>query len=170
MTPEFHHLLAVDRVPPSGLDRLVVASAAECAALATRMAIPAVQALSCRFRLTQQADRSILGAGRLTARVVRTCVVSLDDFETEIVEDFRVRFVPAERLQDDATDPDEIDPESDDEIPFEAGAIDLGEAAAEQLALALDPYPRKPGAVVPEEMPDAAASPFAALSRLRRPD
>ena len=44
-----------------------------------------------------------------------------------------------------------------------AGTIDLGEAAAEQLALALDPYPRAPGAVLEmEEEPEAA--PFAALA------
>jgi hypothetical protein len=30
--------------------------------------------------------------------------------------------------------------------PFEGDAIDIGEAVAQQLALALDPYPRAPGA------------------------
>ena len=30
--------------------------------------------------------------------------------------------------------------------PFDGSAIDIGEAAAQQLALALDPYPRAAGA------------------------
>ena len=60
----------------------------------------------------------------------------------------------------DAADPPE---------PMVDGAVDLGEAAAEQLALALDPYPRAPGAVF-EPLPEAEAtkvSPFAALRRLQ---
>jgi len=43
--------------------------------------------------------------------------------------------------------------------------------AAEFLALALDPYPRKPGVEFespqPEAEPDEKASPFAALAKLK---
>lgn len=59
-------------------------------------------------------------------------------------------------------------PESDDEIPFEGNQIDLGEAAAEQLGLALDPYPRMPGAELPEAEADVELHPFARLAGLRR--
>jgi len=38
----------------------------------------------------------------------------------------------------------------------------------EQLALALDPYPRKPGAALPVELLDEPTGPFAALARLTR--
>ena len=63
---------------------------------------------------------------------------------------------------------DVTDPESVDEIAFVDGTLDLGEAAAEQLALALDPYPRAPDAVMPDISDEQAAHPFAALERLRR--
>ena len=43
-----------------------------------------------------------------------------------------------------------------------------GEAAAEQLALALDPYPRSPDAVLPDVPDDPEAQPFAALAPLQR--
>jgi hypothetical protein len=43
--------------------------------------------------------------------------------------------------------------------------LDLGEAVAEQLALALDPYPRVPGAELPEIESDPQERPFAALRR-----
>jgi uncharacterized metal-binding protein YceD (DUF177 family) len=91
---------------------------------------------------------------------VRTCVITLEDFETEMTEALAIRFVPA------GTETEEIDPEAEDEIPYGGKTIDLGEAAAEQLALALEPYPRKPGAALAEE-PAAPANPFAALGRLR---
>ena len=63
-----------------------------------------------------------------------------------------------------------MDPEAEDEIPFASGVLDLGEAAAEQLGLALDPYPRQPGVALPElelEL-DGTPHPFAALAARRR--
>ncbi|MDB5401383.1 MAG: hypothetical protein JWQ55_3401, partial [Rhodopila sp.] len=53
-----------------------------------------------------------------------------------------------------------------DEIPFDANLIDLGEAAAEQLGLALDPYPRMPGVELPLAEDEPNPHPFAALRRL----
>ncbi len=144
MKPELHRPLALVEIGASGLECTVEADPAECAALAARLDVPAVLSLCCRFHLARAADRAIVAQGRLLARVVRICVVSLDEFETDVTEDFRVCFVPA------GTEADPADPEADDEIPFTGGAIDLGEAAAQQLALALDPYPRKPGAELPE--------------------
>ena len=69
----------------------------------------------------------------------------------------------------DGTEAEDDDPEAPDDIPYGGGSIDLGEAAAEQLALALDPYPRRPGAVLAETTAAADRSPFAALARLQRP-
>jgi hypothetical protein len=147
MKPELHRPVSINEIGPSGMDSVVEAGPAECAALAARMGVPAVLRLSCRFHLVRGAFDAIAAQGHLLATVVRTCVVSLDDFETDVVENFRVRFVPA------GNETDEIDPEAEDEIPFTGGMIDLGEAAAEQLALALDPYPRKPDAELPASEP-----------------
>jgi hypothetical protein len=59
-------------------------------------------------------------------------------------------------------------PDDPDEIESADGIADLGEAVAEQLALALDPYPRAPDAELPPEANDEAAGAFAALAALRR--
>jgi hypothetical protein len=157
--------LLPDKVGAGGLVQEVVARPEEYPAIAARLAIPAVLSLSCRFRLSRAdagASGQILAEGELRARVVRTCVVSLDDFEDDVRENFRVRFVPA------GTESGDEDPGSDDEIPY-SGVIDLGEAAVEQLALDLDPYPRKPGATLPAEAQDENGGAFAALARLHRP-
>ena len=137
------------------------ANAAECAALAVRMKLPAVHALSCTFHLTRESQH-VVAQGALRACVTQTCVVSLEDFETVVEEDFRIRFVPS------GTETDAMDPEADDEIPYESNQIDLGEAAAEQLALALDPYPRMPGAELPEAEAPVESHPFCSLAGLRR--
>lgn len=164
MTPELHRPLAADAVPAGGQDYEVTATAVECVALAARMRLPAVQALRCRFRLQPGLAGVVLAEGWLEAEVVQTCVVTLEDFSAPVAEHFSIHFVPA------GTQGDDIDPETIDEIPYSGGVLDLGEAAAEQLALALDPYPRAPDAPPPElgEAEDAPASPFAKLAELRR--
>jgi uncharacterized metal-binding protein YceD (DUF177 family) len=160
--PEFHRPLAVDRIGPAGLEHSVTATPAECAALTPRLGIPAVLSLECRFRLRRAEGGRIAADGNLRARLVRDCVISLDPFEMDVAEDFQVAFVPEGQESDD------LDPESEDEIPYAGGAIDLGEAAAEQLALSLDPYPHKPGVALPEAASEPLESPFASLSRRQR--
>ncbi len=157
--PELYRPVAVDRVGPDGLTVEVRADDTECRALAARMAIPAVAEFVCRFSLSAAPGGVVLAQGHLRARVMRICVLTLDAFETVTEERFRLRCVPAGRESDDD------DPESDDEIAYQGGAIDLGEVAAEQLALALDPYPRKPDAALPATVESPADSPFAALAR-----
>ena len=85
-----------------------------------------------------------------------------------IAEGFALRFVPA-GTGDDAGEV-ELDERALDTLDYAGTAIDLGEAAAQTLALALNPWPRVPGAgeklraagVVGE----AEMSPFAILKGL----
>ena len=164
MTPEFTRMLPVERIAPEGHAVTVTANKPECAALAARMGIPAIRSVTCDFRLRREGNAVVVAAGRLRARVTQTCIVSLDDFNTTVEENFRVRFVPS------GEESDNENPEADDEISYEGITIDLGEATAEQLGLALDPYPRKPGAALPDAGPEAKPHPFAALAALRKPE
>lgn len=160
MIPECSRPVILDRIGPRGLDITVEATPAECGALALRMDLPAIHAMTCSFHLDREADDVIVAHGHLRAQVTQTCVITSEDFDATVEDRFRVRFVP------EGTETDDIDPDADDEIPFQGNHIDLGEAAAEQLGLALDPYPRMPGAEElpgPEEDPDP--NPFAALLR-----
>lgn len=161
MKMEFSRPVHLERVGPTGLEVTVTANNAECAALAQRMGLPALRALSCLFRLQPAPGGAVTAEGRLAAKVRQVCVVSLEEFEAELREDFTVRFVPA------GSESESDDPELVDEIPIAGPTIDLGEAAAEQLALALDPYPRKPGAILDEKAQSAPENPFARLAALR---
>ena len=165
MTPpsEFPRPLALDRLGSAGHEETVSATAAECAALAVRLGIPALHALTCRWRLRRSSGGRIEADGLLEASLVRECVITLDAFEMRTRESFNVVFVPA------GSETEDPDPEAVDEIPYDGSVIDLGEAAAEQLALTLDPYPHKPGAALPAldepEPPATRPSPFAVLGR-----
>jgi uncharacterized metal-binding protein YceD (DUF177 family) len=139
MKPELSRMVPLHRITREGLDVRVEADDAECAALARRMGLPAVLSLSCAYRLRTTRQGAIAARGELKARVVQTCVVTMDEFEADVTESFRVRFVPA------GTESDDLDPDTEDDIGYDGEAIDLGEATAQQLSLALEPYPRKPG-------------------------
>lgn len=109
--------------------------------------------------------------GRLSGTVEQVCGVSLDRFEQPLVSEFDLRVVPAGspnapsesaegeiELDLDAPDPPDV---------LEGDAIDLSAVVAEQLALAIDPFPRKPGATF-EYVPDnPEESPFAVLRKLK---
>jgi len=164
MTPELHRPIAVERIGRARLDVAVEASATECSALARRMNLPAVLSLTCRFNLEHETGDTMIARGQLVAEVMQTCVVSLEDFPVTVDERFAVRCVPEGKESEDA------DPEALDEITYADGVLDLGEAVAEQLALALDPYPRAPGAVLPEIEAEADPHQFAALGALKRPN
>jgi uncharacterized metal-binding protein YceD (DUF177 family) len=164
MTVELHRPFTLGQIPALGVSVLVEASPAECSALALRMGLPEVLELRCRFDLMRETNTIVKATGLLSARVVQTCIVSLGDFEATVEEAFTARFVPS------GTENDDADPESEDEIPYEYGTLDLGEAAAEQLGLALDPYPRMDNAELPEVEDEPDPHPFAALERLRRPN
>jgi uncharacterized metal-binding protein YceD (DUF177 family) len=162
MTPEWSRPFAVARVgEATRVD--VEADAAERDAVAARMGLHALHALSCRFVLHRGPGQSVQAEGSLSARVEQTCVVTLEVFEALIAEEFAVRFVPEDQVSE------EVDIEADDEIPYGGATIDLGEAAAEQLALALDPFPRRPGVEFLEDDDAADDGPFAALARRPRP-
>ncbi len=160
--PEMSRLYPVTRIG-AGADFTVEAKAEECRALARRMGVEAILSLGCRFDLRRPVGDAVAASGALRARVRQVCVVSLEVFEAEVRENFSLRFVPEGR------ESDELDLESDDEVTYSGGVLDLGEAAAEQLALALDPFPRKPGAEMADFEGGDEGGAFAGLSRLLPP-
>lgn len=108
--------------------------------------------------------------GEVRARVEQVCGVTLEPFDTDVVGPVEVRMAPAGSPNlSDAPSPElELDPEAPDPPDvIENDSIDLGAYAVEHLALALDPFPRKPGATF-DYTPDASEeSPFAALRVLQ---
>ena len=170
---EFSRPIVVEQLPPKGRTWELTATPEECARLADRMAIPKVLALEAKVKAVPLASVGMVRvSGDLSARVVQTCVVTLEPLEQTVSDHFSMTFGNDDAGSDDLeinVDYDQDDPPD----PVIDGKIDLGEAVAEHLALALDPYPRAPGAesvvvevVEPNEVP-TPVSPFAALSGLK---
>ena len=106
-------------------------------------------------------------SGRVRASLAQTCGITLEPLPLEIDAPFVLSL--AEAVEED---PDEIVITLDDESPdlIENGQIDLGQYAVEQLALRLEPFPRKPGAEFVQPPEPAEISPFAVLKQLRPSD
>ena len=111
--------------------------------------------------------------GAVSARVGQTCVVTLDPIENEVEEVIDLMFAPSDQIVERA-DRDDQEGESGIEVedqlePIENGVIDLGRLATDVLYLAIDPYPRKPGAVFEPHITayDPKDHPFAALKALK---
>ena len=146
-----------DALPPCELTRMVKtrplpggtvvieATQEERAALALRFGLGAVDALRAEVSLEQR-PRAIRATGRLTAAIQQPCAISGEDFPVAIDEAVDLRFV--EEGQRPATEGDEIELEADDcdEIGFSGEMFDLGEAVAQTLGLAIDPYAEGPNA------------------------
>ena len=161
MTPELSRLVSTDRIGAAGREVAIAAGADELAPVARRLQVVAVEVLTAGVRLRRIAEGVFEATGTVSATLVETCVVSLDPFSHAVAEPFVVRFVPA------GAEADWQDPEDVDEVPYEGSAIDLGELVVEQLALSLDPYPRKPGAELVTDPEVVAGGAFAGLARLR---
>ena len=140
--PEFSRMVRAQPFPP---ERLVIeANDAERAALATRFGVVAVETL--RAELTFAPDGTAVEArGTLHADLVQLCAVSQEDFAVAIDEPLSLRFV-REARQVDPEEEAELPGDEPDEIEFSGDAFDVGEAVAQSLALAIDPYAEGPNA------------------------
>jgi uncharacterized metal-binding protein YceD (DUF177 family) len=148
----------------------LAASPDECAALAQRFGLVRIDRVSAELVLSR-VENGAEGRGQLQAAIVQTCAVSGEDLPVEIDEPMFFRFVAAEgeRGPDEEV---EIALDDCDEIEFSGTMIDIGEAVAQSLALAIDPFAVGPNAEEVRRktglLDEAAAGPFAALAALKQ--
>lgn len=166
---EFSRVFRVDDLPLGGSTVTLVAGDAECTALARRFGVSALRGLTVTARMTPRphergVGRSARVEGRFEVEVEQSCVVTLEPVVGRVAERFVLVF--AEQAADEAEVAIDVDADDAPE-PLIEGSFDLGEAVAELVALAIDPYPRAPGVVfeAPEGANAPRESPFAVLRR-----
>lgn len=140
--PEMERLVRARPAPPA--DARIDASASERVALAERFGVSAIHSLRAECELTADGD-AVEAHGTLWASVVQPCAVSGDDFAVAIEEPLHLRFVPQARVVDPEEEA-ELPVDEPDEIEFSGDHFDLGEAVAQSLGLAIDPYAEGPDA------------------------
>ena len=141
MTPEFARPERVETIGAEPRAIEIAATADERRRLAARFGLLSIDRLEASFAIRRDAG-GILAEGRVGADVVQPCSVTGDALPARVDERVTLRFVEPALTEEEI----ELGDDALDTIDIEGGAIDLGEAAAETMALALDPFPRGPGA------------------------
>ncbi len=167
--PEFSRLIDLRQVTDAPF--VLEPDAAERRKLAGRFGISAVAALRADVKLVREGDK-VSASGRLVADIVQACAISGEDFPVHIDEPIALRFVPPGHHAPD--EELEIGADECDEIEFEGLTIDIGEAVAQTLALAIDPFAEGPEAerarIEHNLAGDPSSGPFAALAALKQKD
>jgi uncharacterized metal-binding protein YceD (DUF177 family) len=148
------------------VQRRVSPDGPQLAALSKQLGLDALESLTAEVTVSPWLDGAEL-RGRFTAQVVQTCGVTLEPLEQTLSGDFHLRLLPLGSPNLPAEDA-VVDPEADDPPDaIEGDEIDIAHYVVEHLALEIDPFPRKPGAVFEPPAAEEEASPFAVLKRLR---
>ncbi len=176
---ELERVVDLDRMGPSGAALDIVATDSERAALTRRFGFLGLPAFSARVTVDRRSGAQVVVEGRLRGKIVQACILSLDPVTQDLDETFRIVFKQGLA--------EERDPESGESLvnaqldapePLPGNLLDVGEIVAEQLSLAADPYPRRPGLKLEDVLPKPRSNnrphrgeqrrhPFAGLAALR---
>jgi len=138
--PEFSHVVDIDRL---NNPITLTPNEAECAAIAKRLELESLGSFTATITLSRIRAGDVLRiAGHIKAELAQPCIVTLEPVPETIDEEF-------ELLMSESVTEESFDPDSEDFLdmpePLPGKSIDIGEIAVQYLALALNPYPRKPG-------------------------
>lgn len=167
-TPEFSRPIPIDTIGAGAASHSVEADTEECTALAARFELKSIEGLSAEAEIRRDGP-AIYAKGFARAKVTQNCIATGNLVANKVEAEFDLRFLPesAQPREEEI----ELSADECETMPYADGAIDLGEAAAQTVALALDPFPRSENAgqalqeagVISEE----EAGPFGALKGLR---
>jgi uncharacterized metal-binding protein YceD (DUF177 family) len=180
---DLYRPFALDKVP-SGFPRRVEVTATdeECAALAKRFGDVSIAYLKGEFELMLSEIKTDKGlvivdiSGKINANVTQNCVVTSEPVDSIIQAQFEGIVATTEADQPEQTMDDNDEAEDGPELLglIDGDTIDLGFILAEQLALELDPFPRKPGVSFDgyrsgdaSDEEDEKPNPFAVLAKLK---
>jgi uncharacterized metal-binding protein YceD (DUF177 family) len=167
---EFSRVVKLDMLGSGDVRHEISADEAERAALCERFGLLSLDRLTATLSLTKS-EKGIKATGSLIADLTQACTATGEAVADHIDEAIELLFVP-EPAEDGEV---ELDEEECESMFHDGKVVDIGEAAAQTMGLALNPYPRSPNAdqtlraagVKSEEEEKVASGPFAALAALK---
>jgi len=163
---EFSRLFDTRYLPTT--PQTIAADEGERAALSSRFAIVSIARLEATVTLVAGKE-AVSATGRFEADIIQSCAVSDEDLPARIAEPLALRFVPERPITEAEIELTEADC---DDIAYVGSQFDVGEAVAQSMALAIDPYAIGPHAerVRAEVLGEKPAGAFAALAALKKRD
>tara|TARA_R110000764_G_scaffold83973_1_gene164552 strand:- start:1612 stop:2190 length:579 start_codon:yes stop_codon:yes gene_type:complete len=180
-TPEFSRIVNTEEQVSKKEKIILEASAQERAALAKRFELVLIDSLTAELTIIAASNGEVTVRGPMHAQIVQSCVTTLEPVPEMVEDEVKVLFSPHVSEEDMPSNPDDLEDLSEDELmalldqpePLVDGKIDVGEVVSQFLAVAMNPYPRKDGAELPEaalieeEADEERPNPFAKLAGLK---
>lgn len=152
---EWSHFFDVDDLGKHETKIKIEPSEEELEDLARRLGVKAVKNVTANLIIASK--NAVHVQGEFNATVTQECVVTLEDFDTEISEPVEgwfadknstVSFAAAKQEKEASTSRGEVEmlEEQEDPEPIIDGVIDLGELVSQHISLAIPAYPKKEGA------------------------
>lgn len=175
MRYELSRPVIIEELPNHGRKINLLPTPEEMADIASRLDLIELSKLDGLITIRPEIGREISAHGEITASFSQACVVTGDPVEQTMTFHLERRYSEdASEFDDNEEDDESISaPMGDDLDPIKDGIVDLGEAAVEELALQIPPYPRAPDAEfndIVEDLgeDDAKPNPFAKLAALKK--
>lgn len=169
MTSEMPKIIKLSELGNGSINGTIAADETQREALANRFDLPRITSLNATYSLQHDKEK-ISFTGAIDSHLEQLCAVGGEAFPVQITEDFDIVFTP--KLESAASEEEiELAAEDCDIMEYEGAQIDIGEAIAQTLYLALDPFPRGPNADAIAEKAgfksEEEAGPFGALAALK---
>ncbi len=170
-TPPLQHFCDLDRLGQAGADVSIHPKGEELVRLAKWAKVDAVERFAAEVELRRLTTTRFRLSFTLEADIVQSCVVTLEPVKSHIAREFlRELHLVAARHEPEGGSLT-LDA-AEDEVPeeIESPHYDLAAPLLEEFVLAIDPYPRAPGAAFepPDEGGQAKDNPFAVLKSLKK--
>ena len=171
-TPLFDAVVRIDRLPANGRDVTVSLDEPTRAALAEALELSAIDSFDATLVVTPLRG-GIRALGRLTADIVQPSVVTFEPVGQHIDEPVDRVFRPEAQAHKPTPGSEVFVDLEDDDFPdhIDGPEVDLSALLIETLALAIDPYPRRPGESLDSlgiDIGGGPSGPFAALEKLKK--
>jgi uncharacterized metal-binding protein YceD (DUF177 family) len=157
-------------IPSRGLEESRSATVEERQNVAIALELVGLERLDVSYLLLPSGGGRFRLELRLEADFTQSCVVTLDPVAGQIRESVEIELWPAADLKSGSQNGA---PSLDAPEPIENGVIDIGRIVVDELAAALDPYPRKAGTIFSWQEATAEgeppSNPFAELKNRFKP-
>jgi uncharacterized metal-binding protein YceD (DUF177 family) len=165
VAPEFSRLVALAQLSTRPFRQRIEASAEEREKLSRRLDLISLDRLVAEVELRRQSLEVILLEAEYAANFEQCCAVTLEPVRGAVSDRFSLVYGPAPEEAREIS----LTAEEPAFEPLNGNSIDIGEAVAQELSLALPIFPRDPAAAIDQAaMAEPLQGPFATLARMRK--
>ncbi|MGQ0740798.1 MAG: YceD family protein [Alphaproteobacteria bacterium] len=167
--PPFVHQVDLSRLPEGVTDISLSPNESERARLAAWLAVDSLTGLEATIRIMKLVEGRFSYEANFAADVVQSCVVTLEPVRSRIEQSVHRSYEIMPGIRQEPSRIVQVTPTEDEEPELlDRPVVDVAAPVIEELSLAIEPYPRAPGAVFQQPGDqEARTSPFEVLKSLK---